>query len=191
LSSLIIRETVGKILSFIIIGIGYIMVAFTAKKQGLHDMLAHTVVVYKKPGEKLGGLAIAAIIVACILPAVAILGILASVVLASLSVARTKGGDAQVQMAVASTTVASLYYLQDKNTFTGFQPSEQPMPSCSGDLITHVSPDGKTFAVFGKACSKDATYFCSAMNVSDTDYKPIQAISASSIPDEKLDCNPQ
>jgi uncharacterized RDD family membrane protein YckC len=35
----------GKYLSAIILGIGFLMVAFTQKKQGLHDMLAGTLVV--------------------------------------------------------------------------------------------------------------------------------------------------
>jgi uncharacterized RDD family membrane protein YckC len=34
----------GKILSGLILGIGFIMIAFTEKKQGLHDMLASTLV---------------------------------------------------------------------------------------------------------------------------------------------------
>jgi uncharacterized RDD family membrane protein YckC len=34
----------GRILSFIILGIGVLMVAFTQKKQGLHDMMANTLV---------------------------------------------------------------------------------------------------------------------------------------------------
>ena len=37
----------GKIVSGIILLIGYIMVAFTQKKQGLHDMMAGTLVVMK------------------------------------------------------------------------------------------------------------------------------------------------
>ncbi len=41
----------GKILSSLILMIGYIMVAFTEKKQGLHDMLASTLVVKARPGE--------------------------------------------------------------------------------------------------------------------------------------------
>lgn len=36
---------VGKIISTLIIFIGYFMVAFTAKKQGLHDYLAKTLVI--------------------------------------------------------------------------------------------------------------------------------------------------
>ena len=35
----------AKLLSFLILAIGVIMVAFTAKKQGLHDMIASTLVV--------------------------------------------------------------------------------------------------------------------------------------------------
>jgi uncharacterized RDD family membrane protein YckC len=37
----------GKILSWLILGIGHIMIAFTEKKQGLHDMMANTLVVIK------------------------------------------------------------------------------------------------------------------------------------------------
>ena len=37
----------GKILSSLILLIGYIMIAFTKKKQGLHDLLASTLVVKK------------------------------------------------------------------------------------------------------------------------------------------------
>jgi uncharacterized RDD family membrane protein YckC len=38
----------AKILSAIILLIGFIMVAFTEKKQGLHDILAGTLVVFRK-----------------------------------------------------------------------------------------------------------------------------------------------
>jgi uncharacterized RDD family membrane protein YckC len=37
----------SKIISSLILGIGYLMVAFTQKKQGLHDMIAGTLVVRK------------------------------------------------------------------------------------------------------------------------------------------------
>lgn len=37
----------GKILSFIILFVGFIMIAFTEKKQGLHDILAKTLVIKK------------------------------------------------------------------------------------------------------------------------------------------------
>lgn len=41
-------RNLAKIISQIILFIGYIMVAFTEKKQGLHDMIASTLVVVKK-----------------------------------------------------------------------------------------------------------------------------------------------
>jgi uncharacterized RDD family membrane protein YckC len=41
----------SKLVSGFILMIGYLMVAFTARKQGLHDMIASTLVVDGKPGE--------------------------------------------------------------------------------------------------------------------------------------------
>lgn len=41
---------IAKILSAIILFIGFIMVAFTDRKQGLHDMIASTLVVKGQPG---------------------------------------------------------------------------------------------------------------------------------------------
>jgi|SRR3989338_11623103 len=42
-----ILRYIGKIVSGMILLIGYIMIGFTQKKQGLHDMIASTYVVYK------------------------------------------------------------------------------------------------------------------------------------------------
>lgn len=41
----------AKILSGLILLIGYIMIAFTERKQGLHDMIASTYVLKGRPGE--------------------------------------------------------------------------------------------------------------------------------------------
>lgn len=43
--SIILRETIGKFISGLIIGIGYLMVAWDPRKQGLHDKIANTLVV--------------------------------------------------------------------------------------------------------------------------------------------------
>ncbi len=40
-------RNLGKILSALILYIGYIMVAFTEKRQGLHDIISHTLVIKK------------------------------------------------------------------------------------------------------------------------------------------------
>lgn len=51
--SVLIRETVGRYLSAVIIYIGYIIAGFDNCKQGLHDKIADTCVVYTyKPCEK-------------------------------------------------------------------------------------------------------------------------------------------
>ncbi|HBI17250.1 MAG TPA: RDD family protein [Candidatus Moranbacteria bacterium] len=47
LGNIVLRETVGKIVSAIILLIGYIMAAFTSKKRALHDLIAGTVVIYR------------------------------------------------------------------------------------------------------------------------------------------------
>lgn len=48
LFSILYRETVGRFLSGLVIGIGYIMAGIDKEKRGLHDMLADTYVVYEK-----------------------------------------------------------------------------------------------------------------------------------------------
>lgn len=68
------------------LGIGYVMIAFTQKRQALHDVIASTLVVSANtepsliasspPAKSMSGWAIAAIVVACVFP---ILGILAAI----------------------------------------------------------------------------------------------------------------
>jgi uncharacterized RDD family membrane protein YckC len=43
-----VGRNLGKIISQIILFIGFLMVAFTQKKQGLHDIIANCLVVVKK-----------------------------------------------------------------------------------------------------------------------------------------------
>lgn len=45
LGTFALREIVGKLVSSLILGIGYLMVAWDSKKQGLHDKIASTYVV--------------------------------------------------------------------------------------------------------------------------------------------------
>ena len=46
---ILMRETVGRYLSALIIYVGYIIAGFDSRKQGLHDKIADTCVVYKSP----------------------------------------------------------------------------------------------------------------------------------------------
>lgn len=90
------RETIGKFISMIILFVGYLMVAFTSKKQGLHDKMVGSVVLYNRAERKTWAFVVS-IIFATILPAIAILGILASVALVTLNVARERTIDALVK----------------------------------------------------------------------------------------------
>ncbi len=51
LGKIIFRETIGKILSLVILGIGYFMAGFTVKKQALHDKMVGSVVI-SNPAER-------------------------------------------------------------------------------------------------------------------------------------------
>lgn len=51
MNNIILRETIGKFVSGLICNIGYLMAAFTRKKQGLHDFIGKSVVIYKDPQE--------------------------------------------------------------------------------------------------------------------------------------------
>lgn len=47
LGNIAIRETFGKLISGVVLGIGYFVMVFSEKKQTWHDKLAKTIVVYK------------------------------------------------------------------------------------------------------------------------------------------------
>lgn len=83
LMRVILRESIGKIASGLIVYVGYIIVAFTEKKQGLHDFIAETVVVSdpnRKPSSgDVAGIAIGALFVYILLVAL-ILGVTISLV---------------------------------------------------------------------------------------------------------------
>lgn len=72
LGQVILRETIGKIISGIILGIGYFAVGFTKRKQGLHDKIAKTLVIYKDPNKKNSILVIILGIIAPILSILAV-----------------------------------------------------------------------------------------------------------------------
>ena len=163
---IILRETIGKWVSAIILMIGFIMAGFTKKKQALHDKMAKSVVVYKNPEHKSNGVVIAVVVVFGVLMLVSILGILSSVVLASLNVARQKGNDAIVRLDVDNAFAGAMTYYQSNKSFSGFQisaTSSDPLPACSSYSV-NVAPNGQEIAIFGKLCSKQDSYICSGLS---------------------------
>jgi uncharacterized RDD family membrane protein YckC len=183
LGKIILRETVGKIVSSIIISIGFIIAAFTEKKQALHDFMAGSVVTYKNGQVKNNTTAI--VVVAVIIGmfvAIAIIGMLSSVVLVSLNSARQKGSDAAIETNLRAMVPQALIYESNNNSFKGFTPMPVSFPVCSGSPIVNISPDGKNIAFFARLCSEPNTYACIT-----TDGKSLSRVGENQI--TKVTCN--
>jgi len=178
----VLRETLGKFISAIILYIGYLMAGFTARKQGLHDMIASTVVVYKDPNKKPKGWIIGLVIAVPFVLAI-IIGILASTVLISLSSARGKAQDASIKASVSSAIPTAILYQDDRGSLVGFTPDfGTSLQACSGKPIVNISPDGQKMAIFAKLCSSSTKYFCADLNSNSMEVDPAYAMS------EKTDC---
>lgn len=137
-----LREIIGKSLSILILGIGYFMVGWTQKKQGLHDMVADTIVVENDPNKsKTVWVVIGAIFVALI-PILVAVGIFSAIALTSLSVAKTKGNDAIVESNFAMIqTQAEIYYSgSGKNSYAGICSN----PAVTGALSSIQTANGGT-----------------------------------------------
>lgn len=156
LGQVALRETVGKIVSFMTLMIGYIMAGFTERKQALHDKIASTVVVYKDPNKKV---AVQVIIIVLILPIIAIVGILASITLVSLNSARGRANEAQIRATLNSVMPTAIVYFDNNDSFSGFNPSIK-LPNCSGKATINISSDGQEMAIFAESCSDSKKYFC-------------------------------
>ncbi len=63
LGQVVLRETVGRIVSTIIFCIGYFMIGFDAKKQGIHDKIGKTAVIYADPKKSSSVKSIIAVII--------------------------------------------------------------------------------------------------------------------------------
>jgi uncharacterized RDD family membrane protein YckC/type II secretory pathway pseudopilin PulG len=114
LGQIIVRETVGKLLSTLTLFVGYLMAGVTAQKQALHDKMAGTVVIYKDPNKKTTAWVIVAV-VACVFLFIALIaGILAFIVFASLGNARERARDAR-RIADVRQIVLSLELYKEAN----------------------------------------------------------------------------
>lgn len=106
-----------------------IVAAFTQRKQGLHDMAAKTVVVYKNSNKKMSGGVIAVIVAIGVFLLIAIIGIFSSVVLVSLNSARNTAQDASVKSSILSTVPVAIICMDDGSNIN---PPVGGMPICKG-----------------------------------------------------------
>lgn len=161
LQKIILRETIGKFLSGATLGVGFLMIGFTKKKQGLHDMIAGSTVVYKNPEKKNSILITILIVISMIMPVLILFGMLTSIVLISLSSARDKASDEAMKATFEAGIISALLYSDEKGTYAGFTlDSNTPLKECSGKPIVSVAPDGSTLALFAKLCQENDQYVC-------------------------------
>jgi uncharacterized RDD family membrane protein YckC len=116
LGKIILRETIGKLVSGIILGIGFLMAAFTSKKQALHDIMSGSVVISNR-AERKSWAFVLSIVIAAGLPIVMV-GILSSVVLVSFSTARSKALDAYVESSLGVvSSEAQIVHLDNNSSY--------------------------------------------------------------------------
>jgi uncharacterized RDD family membrane protein YckC len=90
-----------------------IVVAFTDRKQGLHDMAAKTVVVYKDSSKKRSGSVVAVIAVIAMFVIIGIIIMMSSMVLVSLNSARGKVRTASVKSSISSTVPGAILCMDE------------------------------------------------------------------------------
>lgn len=105
-----------------------------------------------------------------LLVVIAIIGVLSSVVLASLNTARSKGNDAAVQSNLAGIKTQAQLYYSDNNSYTGLCTGDTTIVNqllaadnangADGTVTCNVETDGTAYAVSAELVSTSGTYFC-------------------------------
>ncbi|MFI5206276.1 MAG: RDD family protein, partial [Candidatus Paceibacterales bacterium] len=109
----LLREILGKIISGLLLNLGYLWVVFDKQKQGFHDKIAGTYVLVTKPLT--GGRRILVFILASLFP-LAIMGILAAAVLVAVNpVARQQQAKDAVRKVDIGQIATALVVYSDKN----------------------------------------------------------------------------
>jgi uncharacterized RDD family membrane protein YckC/Tfp pilus assembly major pilin PilA len=174
----------GKILSSLILSIGYIMAAFTSRKQALHDLMADCLVINKdaapdqvgQPVATGGAGIIIALVIAAVI-AVPVIGILAAVALPAYQDYMVRARVAEVIAVGQQATRAVDSFVADRNARpaslqeTGFTPPvSQYVEDIAIDregvvrVTVNVPPIEQGVIIFS---SQEQGWACSAENVDD------------------------
>jgi uncharacterized RDD family membrane protein YckC len=140
--TIIIRESIARIIQVIpLLNLVHVIIAFTSKKQGVHDMIAKTVVVHKDAHKK-NGVLIAVIILCVVFVMIAFIGILSSIVLVSLGSARDSAKEASVRSSISSTLPSAILCMD-----SGYDLSEpvsgEPICFDSNGVWPSLEPHGQ------------------------------------------------
>jgi uncharacterized RDD family membrane protein YckC len=169
----------GKILSGIILCIGYIMAAFTPRKQALHDLMADCVVVNKSPPSML------AIILAALIGLTPVIGILAAIALPAYQDYTIRAKVMEVVMAGKEATLAVDRFMSEQNALpasmeeTGFKPTSQYMDNITIDrygvieISVNIASIEDGVIVFSPLLAQDPAWDCGGENI-DVKYLPVE-----------------
>lgn len=164
---IILRETIGKLLSSFTLGIGYVMAGFTVRKQALHDRIAGTVVVYDDPDKKTST---AFKVIMVIINVIGFFYILQYLLIFTLFGSLYTNGnkneasasDASSKADISSIIASAILYQDQKGTLNGFTPNFMAKPKNCNDSpnLVVISSDGQNIAIFEKSCVNKQKYFC-------------------------------
>lgn len=157
LKTAFLREIIGKIVSSLILNIGYLWVAFSHDKQGIHDKIAGTHVILTKP---ISGLKKVLIFLLAFLIPFALIGIIAAAVLVAVNPAKRVGEakDAERKNDVGGiATELQAYYFENSRypsalNQLGTTGASTPMfkDPVGSEYSYSVSSDGSRVAVYAK-----------------------------------------
>lgn len=193
LGRVIVREIPAKIISGLILYIGFVMAGFTQRKQALHDKIARTVVVYKDPSKKIAmeaaGLAVGSAAVSIILGMLLTkLPINKNIISQSSNLKTPSAMDAldkSVEANVSSVAIGLMDYDIEHDSYGGFSVDPKDTKDwedtmgqyCQISLKVDISPDGKKFIVHQPLCSdqtKSACYEDTSSEVSTVDTATVE-----------------
>ncbi|MEA1926512.1 MAG: RDD family protein [Patescibacteria group bacterium] len=132
LGQVVLRETVGRIVSTIIFCIGYFMIGFDAKKQGMHDKIGKTAVIYANPEKSSSVIGIVAVIIAAIFVFIALISMRA---LTGLNSARTHAESAYAKSIINQVKISSAVCFKNNGSIVA------PQTPLGGGKMCSIGPE--------------------------------------------------
>lgn len=172
-----LREIVGRFISFITLFIGYLMVIWTEKKQGLHDKIADTVVIEVDPTKSktiwkvFGGIYV-------FLPILFIFGTVLALNLFGLGIIytiRTNATDANIQSRISTVAMQAEIYFENSTTgYQGFCVSSEALTELSA-----ASSAGTRGSTTSYVCNDNTESFAASVPLKSGGYVCVDSLGTS------------